>query len=633
VLNSGQILLLISVALSGICSVLSIRGEYLKRSRQVFLLTNLSFIFLFAAFCFLASRYITSDFSYINVFQNSNSLKPLLYKITGLWGNHEGSMLLFLMILNIYTFCFCNFSNYKNKIFALTVQNFLGFLIGIYIFFVSDPFLQFSNNIPLEGAGLNPLLQDVGLASHPPLLYLGYAGFSLAFSIAITAINLKEEGVEWALEIKFWSLISFAFLSLGVMLGSWWAYRELGWGGFWFWDPVENSSLLPWLVGLALIHSLLSTKKFELLKNLTLCLAVASFLASIFGFFIVRSGVLSSVHSFASDPSRGIFMLVIMVLICLTGFYNLIFKGMASKTAPIELGLISRYGLILMNILLLVILSFTLILAILYPLILDFTSQHKITIGEPYFNLVYIPISLLMAFIMVYTPFIKWPRENILPPLKKSSISFLFSLIITCTIKYLYPEQLTLRPFFGTLFGLWLITSLLWLLITRFFKKEKISKGFFAMAVSHIGFGILLLSISLKVSFEQEKHHIFKLDKKLDFAGYEIKLKSYNIGKASNYFFQSADFLAISDDGKRAILSPENRVYMPKLTKTHESDILSKFFSDFYIVLGESEKTEKGEVLFPAKIYYRPFISLIWLSAVIIALGAIISVLPSRKNI
>lgn len=630
-LNLGQILLLISLVLSGFSALGFFRNGTLS-NKQITYLTNFNFLSVSLAFIFLTSRYIISDFSYINVFENSNSLKPLIYKITGVWGNHEGSMLLFLFLLNIYSFLFCNFSKYKNKEQVLTIQNLISFLLCLYIYFVSDPFIQFADETPIEGAGLNPLLQDIGLASHPPILYLGYSGFSLAFSLAIIAAKNQEEGVEWALTSRFWSLISFSFLTIGVALGSWWAYRELGWGGFWFWDSVENSSLLPWLVGLALIHCLLSTKKFGFSKNLALCLSVFSFIMSIFGFFIVRSGILSSVHSFASDPTRGIFMLSIMVIITIFGFYNIIFKNLRSDEPTIELGIISRYGLILGNILLLAVLAFTLILAILYPVIMEFISNDKISIGQPYFNAVYIPISLLMALIMVYTPYIKWPREKLWPPIKKSINSLLFSIIITAIVKFKYPDEVTIRPMIGLFFGLWILSSLLFLLIIRKLKGEKISQGFFAMCVSHIGFGLLLVAISLKVSFELEKHLIFKPNDKIQFAGYNIGFKGYSIGKRDNYFFQSADFLLVNKkNDKRVVLTPENRVYMPKLTKTHESAIYHRLFSDVYLVLGESIAQKKG-YKFPVRIFYKPFTSYIWIAAFIIALGAFIGILPNRKK-
>jgi cytochrome c-type biogenesis protein CcmF len=629
-LNFGQILLLMSFTLCGICGVFSIKKEYIKRPQQIYLYLNIANILALIAFIFLLGKYVTSDFSYVNVYENSNSLKPLFYKITGVWGNHEGSMLLFYLILSTYTFLFNNFSKYKNKSLALCIQSLIIFLFGFYIFFASDPFLQFGSNIPPEGVGLNPLLQDIGLAMHPPILYLGYAGFSLAYSIAITAIQNKEDEEDWILETKKWSLISWSFLSIGVALGSWWAYRELGWGGFWFWDPVENTSLLPWLFGTALIHSLLSSKKFGLVKNLSLILAVLSFVVGVFGFFIVRSGILSSVHSFASDPIRGIMMLIITLIILLFGFYHVFFKGLKSKTPPFELSIFSRHGLILSNTLISLTLAFTLFIAILYPVILEMFFEKKITVGEPYFNAVYIPISFLLLFFMVFTPYLKWPKERLMLALKKSSKSFLSSLLIVIILKSLFSENITARVFLGIFLGSWLIFSLGGLLLVRKVKKEKISKGFFAMAVAHIGFGLLVLSISVKTGFELEKHIVMSVGDKTEFANFKIKLTGYQIAKKYNYFLQSANF-KISQNKETFKLYPENRIYMPKFTKTSESAIHYGLFSDFYISMGESIQNAENDYSFPVKIYYKPFISFIWLSCLIIALGGLIAILPSRN--
>lgn len=556
---------------------------------------------------------------------------PLLYKITASWGNHEGSMLLFLLLLNGYNFLFINFSKYKTRFLVSSIQSLIIFLFGIYIYFVSDPFMQFSANIPTEGGGLNPILQDFALSIHPPLLYLGYAGFSLSYSIAMAAIITQEKDEDWVLSSKTWSLIAFAFLSMGVLLGSWWAYRELGWGGYWFWDPVENTSLLPWLVSLALIHSLLSSKKFGLVKNLTFSLSTLTFIISGFGFFIVRSGILSSVHSFATDPIRGIFMLLLIVLITIWPLYFLTKKGLESKKSPIILGIISRHGLILINIMLLLVLAFILVMAILYPIILEIFFETKISVGEPYFNLVYIPISLILLFFMVYTPYIKWPRETLKKPFFKSAPSLIMSLVLSVIIYYLYPQNISLKLLLAITLSLWVIISLSQILITRSIKGDKISRGFLAMCVSHIGFGLLGVSISLNAAFEDSLQKTIKLNEEVEIAGFKLTPETYEVSKGENYFTRKVNFHVKKAD-KEFNLTPENRVYMPKFTKTYESDILSTIFYDFYIVMGESSEENEGEYLFQAKIYYKPFIGFIWLSAVIIAVGALIAAIPKNKQ-
>ncbi len=647
-MNPGQILL--ALALAG--TVFQFVGVLINQKNILFSQKNLSvltFAFCFLALGFLAYKYVISDFSYLNVFQNSNTLKPLLYKITGIWGNHEGSMLLFSLLLSTHTCVYAIFSKSLYKDYVLHTQSMILSLLLGYTYFVSSPFEMIAVNspdeIPLQGMGLNPLLQDIGLAIHPPILYLGYSALSIIFSYAIVVCRKNIEAKIWGELVKSWVMFSWSFITIGVALGSWWAYRELGWGGFWFWDPVENISLMPWLVTLGLLHSLLYTRKFGGLNRTSIFLGLLSFLVALAGFFFVRSGILSSVHSFASDPTRGVAMLVILMIVKLYALYVFVVNFKKLKPDIVEnYSAFSRQALVLSNAIISVCLAFTIYLGIVYPIILDVFNIQKISVGEPYFNQTFIPITILLLFIMVFTPYIKWQNENLKNVVKKSYKSFLFSLIATLALYYLYQGKFNLRAILAFFTGLWVIAALLETLIPRFLKKEKISRGFFAMSVAHIGFGMLCIFISILISLESERTFSLKDGQSKKIGNYKIELKKSEISKGKNYFYQKAYF-DISEGNHKFKLSPENRIYFPAMNKTFESGINYNLERDFYLVMGESYEDEKaattkpdskpevtqGEYIFPIKLYIKPFMVFLWISACIIAAGGFIAMTVRKK--
>lgn len=638
-INLGQIFLSLAVAISAIQFFSGVFQVNFSRER----LTKASFALVLMAFIFLVNRYCVSDFSYLNVFENSHTTKPLIYKISGVWGNHEGSMLLFALILSAYSLCFAVFSkDDQNKEDVLLYQGLISFLILSYVFFFSDPFekinpelIKMAGGVIAEGKGLNPLLQDFGLALHPPILYLGYAGFSVIFSYAIVAMRKKVEPQIFAENIRVYSLVSWSFLGAGIALGSWWAYRELGWGGFWFWDPVENSSLVPWLISSALLHSAIYTRKFGGYTMLTVFLALNSFIFALVGFFLVRSGILSSVHSFAADPNRGIVMLVIVAI--LSGYSMYLYgKNIYAyfKPSNYRYSLFSRQIHISLNVVLFLSLTVTILLGLFYPLILQILDINSISVGEPYFEKVFLPLSGLLAFVAIFTPFVKW-HDNKVSKLLKILPSFVVSVIVLLGVNFYYSKSFGLFSISMIFVGLWLFISMLELYILRIFDKNgKVTRGLNVLFLSHGGFGLLIVFITLLVNLESADEAVISKVQPLKLeAGGRVSFNSAEISKGDNYLFHKVSFDVLDEfDVKLASLNPENRVYFPDLKKTYEVDVKFDGVSDYYMVMGASDDAkdpDKYEV--PVRFYIKPFMMYVWLAMAMVALGGFVALYPRKK--
>lgn len=647
-LNTGQIIFLVPLILCALQVAKHISDlsnkSFLKINFSHDFLTKASFLTILLSFFFLIHLFIISDFSYNLVLQNSHTAKPLLYKISGVWGNHEGSMLLFLLILSAYSFVYAITSKQPDEVIGhqkisvkdrvLGTQSTLLFLLLLYTYFTSNPFDATPEQFlgADEGFGLNPLLQDIGLALHPPLLYTGYAGLSIAFSYAIYVLHYKINGKKWTEYLRPWVLFSWSFLALGIGMGSWWAYRELGWGGFWFWDPVENISLVPWLLATALIHTILVTKKFNRFAFITIFLALISFMSSLLGFFLVRSGVLSSVHTFAADPTRGTIMLAILFSIVAYSFTLFGIRYGQIKFIPEgQMFGVSREVGILFQVVLLIAMTFTILLGIFYPLILEMFFKKRISVGEPYFNMIFIPISLAFILLAVFAPILKWQREKLSTVIKKSLFSFVLSTGFAVYLITYYPLEVSAHLAFSAFACAWLAISAPEVIIRRLLKKEKVSKGFTSMIISHAAFGLLGLAITLKVSFETDNQFVFREGDTKEFAGYNLKLDSSEVNKGANYFSQKAKFSMKENGGEAKKFSPENRIYFPDLTKTHEADIGSSILKDVYVVLGQTEQESENSFAFPTRVYVKPFIFFIWFSVVMMAFGGLLAMLPKRK--
>ena len=577
------------------------------------------------SFALLMYSHIISDFSILNVYQNSHTTKPLLYKISGVWGNHEGSMLLWILVLTIFNYFIFKLYNKSNSIFIAKTLNIQAFITTGFILFTvltSNPFEKMILEYD-DGLGFNPILQDPALAIHPPLLYIGYVGFSAAFSISVATLTLNnDEKVPWYNYMKPFVLAAWTFLTIGIALGAVWAYYELGWGGWWFWDPVENASFMPWLLGTALLHSLIIVEKRKSLQAWVLLLAILAFLLSVIGTFLVRSGILTSVHTFALDPSRGIY---ILAFIALLGGYSLVLFGKKSKKyfSTNYFALFSREGSILINNILLKIICATVFLGTIYPLLIEAFTNNKISVGEPYFNSTAVPIMLPAILVMGVGPILAWNKEEKSKIFKKIFPSIILTGIISVLFFSIYGSY-SFIGIAGIILAFWIISNNIILL----FKKNKnFSSG---MLIAHLGIGLLILGITGSSIWQEEKITRLQIDTSTQINKYNIIFKEINEVKGPNYVAIKGNF-TVYDEKENIItkLEPENRYYPITNIFTTEASIHTNLSRDLYIVLGEGN-LNKGWVV---KIYYNPLVIWIWIGALIIFIGGIVSINSNLRKI
>ena len=569
------------------------------------------------SFLILMYLHITSDFTVLNVFQNSHSSKPLIYKIAGVWGNHEGSMLLWILVLTFFNYFIFKLLNKKNSVFILKTLSTQAFIsIGFILFTVltSNPFERM---IPAEsdGLGFNPILQDPALAIHPPLLYIGYVGFSAAFSISIAALSLNNnEKFFWYTYMKPFVVAAWTFLSIGIALGSIWAYYELGWGGWWFWDPVENASFMPWLLGTALLHSLIIVEKRKSLQTWVLLLSILTFLLSVIGTFLVRSGILTSVHTFALDPSRGIYILAFTALL---GIYSLSLFSRKSKNFFDRnyFNFFSREGSILINNVLMVVVCASVFLGTIYPLLIEAFTSNKISVGEPYYNSVVVPIIIPAILVMGIGPLLAWEKEKKIQILKKIIPSIVVTVITTFFI-FIFYQSYSLMGIIGIILAFWIISNNLLILIKR---EKKYPLG---MIIAHLGVGLLILGITGSSVWQEEKIARIKINEKIEIKKYIINFEKMDEIKGPNYVALQGTF-SVYNPEKNIVtkLKPQNRYYPVTNIFTTEASIHTNLFRDLYIVLGEGNLNEGWVV----RTYYNPLVIWIWIGAVIIFLGGIAS--------
>ena len=577
------------------------------------------------SFFLLMYAYIVSDFSVLNVFQNSHTTKPLLYKISAVWGNHEGSMLLWILVLTTFNYFIFKLYSEKNSIFILKTLEIQAFItIGFILFTVltSNPFERI-DVVNSNGLGFNPILQDPALAIHPPLLYIGYVGFSAAFSMSVATLVLNNNlKVSWYSYMKPFVVVAWSFLSIGIALGSIWAYYELGWGGWWFWDPVENASFMPWLLGTALLHSLIIVEKRKSLQAWVLLLSILVFLLSVVGTFLVRSGILTSVHTFALDPSRGIY---ILLFIAILGGYSLIQFGINSKKyfSNSYFSFFSKEGSILVNNILMVVVCSTVFLGTIYPLLIEAFTNEKISVGEPYFNSTVIPIMIPAILVMGIGPILSWGKENKLKIFKKISPSILLTVIMTIFIFVIY-DSFNLLGVVGIILAFWIIINNIIILI------KKVKNYSISMIVAHLGIGFLILGITASTIWQDEKITRMQINSETEINKFNIVFKEINEVKGTNYVAIQGNFL-VYDKEKNFItkLSPENRFYPITNIFTTEASIHTNLIRDLYIVLGDGNINEGWVV----RIYHNPLVIWIWIGALTIFFGGIISAKSSLKKI
>ena len=583
------------------------------------------------AFGALTQAYVTSDFSVLNVVDNSHSAKPLLYKISGVWGNHEGSMLLWALILALFGAAVAIFGNnlpdtLRSRVLAIQALIGVGFLA--FLLFTSNPFARVFP-APPDGNGLNPLLQDPGLAFHPPLLYLGYVGYSVTYAFAVAALLEGRVDAAWARWVRPWALAAWCFLTLGIALGSWWAYYILGWGGFWFWDPVENASLMPWLAGTALLHSAIVVEKRDALKSWTVLLALLAFSLSLLGTFLVRSGVLTSVHAFAQDPSRGMFILAFLLLVTGGGLALYAWRAPQLQGGGLFQP-VSREGALILNNLLLCTLAATVLLGTLYPLFLDLLTGNKVSVGPPFFNATFVPLCAPLFAALCVGPFLGWKRAELWPALMRLRIALVVSLAAIAVAMTMIDSRSTLAALaFG--FGVWLIVGSLASLTDRVRSGtlRTIPRSTLGMVIAHASLGVVVLGSVATSSWNTELMQTMKPGDRIAFAGYTVVLERMDEVRGPNYIAERAT-LNVSVGGKPyTVLQPERRLFTVQRRQVAETAIQTNLLRDFYATLGEGDP-KQGWVI---RLYLNPLAPWIWLGAALCALGGFVSLSDRRLRI
>jgi len=622
--NLGNILLFLNVILS--LSIIYTANRNLKISggvdKNIFQLSLIQSTSIIICFFVLIAAFIVSDFSLITVYQNSHSLKPLFYKIAGTWGNHEGSLLLWAIILSIFSFLFLVYNKNhpkKFRLLTLIIQNILILGFIFFILFNSNPFSKISP-IPSEGLGLNPILQDPALAIHPPLLYVGFVGASIYFSAAIASLITNYSEKSFSLSIKNWVLISWCFQTLGILVGSIWAYYELGWGGFWFWDPVENASLLPWFAMTALFHSLIAFEKRNLFYFWVIILCLITFTLSVTGTFLVRSGILNSVHTFASDPARGIYILIFLSLM-IFGSIFLLFKKY--KKENYDLNQNSKETFILVNNWFMMFYLITVLLGTIYPIFTDALTDNKISVGPPFYNAIIFPVVVVFLLFMALGPKAKWIKnkfENI-----RTYILILTGAIgLNLAIMFFFKSYSILSNFI-IISALFLIISSL-LDVAKALKKNKLD---FARIISHTSFGFLVLFIGLNDIFSLEKDYNIKLGETKKFDNYSIQLQNLELKNYKNYqaVIGKLEIKNINSNHTN-ILNPEIRIYDKPKTLTYEAAIKTSLIKDYYLTMSNIDRSDYYNIKFQKK----PLMAWIWISVIMIVVGGSIRLFTNAKN-
>lgn len=594
-----------------------------------------SFVLVLASFICLTISFINNDFSVAYVANHSNTQLPVYYRISAVWGAHEGSLLLWVLILTGWMAAVAIFSKSLPKQLLTRVLGVMGLIaVGFIAFtlFTSNPFDRALPFIPIDGADLNPLLQDFGLIVHPPMLYMGYVGFSVVFAFAIAGLLQGELDHHWAKWSRPWTTVAWIFMSLGIALGSWWAYYELGWGGWWFWDPVENASFMPWLAGTALIHSLAATEKRGVFKSWTALLAILTFSLSLLGTFLVRSGVLTSVHSFANDPVRGRFILIFLGIV--VGASLIIYAIQSSKIrSKNNFGLFSRETALLFNNALLAIVTFVVLLGTLHPLIIEAFTGNKSSVGPPYFNLMF---SIFMIPILLLMPIgqqINWKQEPIKPLLAKYWLWAISSILVAIAVVVIVGRTFEPMAIIGTSLGLWVVAGCAKFILgqtknSKSFRVglKKINRSYWGMIVAHFGVAITVLGVVLTSYFSIEKNLKIHRGETVIVEDLTVEFYDFNNYQGPNYLASAGSFKVYSDDDLIADLHPEKRKYNASQMVMTEADIDAGLFRDVYVVMGEP----LDDGAWAISLYYKPFVRWIWLGAIFMALGGILAVTDKR---
>jgi len=595
------------------------------------------FLFLLLAFVCLAYSFVVNDFSVLYVANNSNTALPIYYRISAVWGAHEGSLLLWVLALAGWGFAVAIFSRSLPQDLLARVLSVMGMIsIGFLLFTLatSNPFDRLFP-AALQGRDLNPLLQDPGLVIHPPMLYMGYVGFSVAFAFAIAALISGEMDSAWVRWSRPWANLAWVFLTIGIALGSWWAYQELGWGGWWFWDPVENASFMPWLAGTALIHSLAVTEKRSTFKSWTILLSIIVFSLSLLGTFLVRSGVLVSVHSFASDPARGVYILGFLALVVGGSLTLYAWRAMRfSSTSQYEI--VSKETMLLVNNVLLIVAMLTILIGTLYPLFEDALGMPKSSVGAPYFEAVFVPLMLPLVFMMALGPVAKWRRENLGELLNRLKVLAILAIVVGAVLPLAIYGNNTVMTGIGIAAAAWVILSSIYAVARLVSKRDaktpllkayaKVPKAMYGMLLAHFGMGIFIIGVVFTSSFSDQVEQAVKVGEKISVAGYDFILEGVGPVKGPNYDAMRGSVRVEKSEQLLTTLLPEKRIYNVQRNAMTEASIYTGVFADLYVALGEPVTQDEWGL----RVYYRPFIQWIWMGCLLMSLGGIVGALDRR---
>jgi cytochrome c-type biogenesis protein CcmF len=639
----GHYALVLALALGLIQSVVPVIGA--RRYDAVLMrLANytalMQFAFVALSFLALIICYVTSDFSVATVYENSHSMMPLVYRVTSVWGNHEGSMLLWVLILSLFGALVAGFGGNLPttlKAYVLSVQSWIACAFYLFILITSNPFLRLPQ-APFEGHDLNPILQDIGLAIHPPLLYLGYVGFSIAFSFAIAALIEGRIDAAWARWVRPWTLAAWIFLTVGIAMGSYWAYYELGWGGFWFWDPVENASLMPWLAGTALLHSAVVMEKRNALKIWTLLLAILAFSLSLIGTFLVRSGVLTSVHTFANDPARGVFILAILVIFIGGGLTLFAWRAPMLKQGGL-FAPISREAALVLNNLFLTTACLTVFVGTLYPLALEALTGDKISVGPPFFNLTFAPLFIPLLLAMPFGPLMAWKRGDIFGAAQRLMAAFGIAFIVIVLTFTVGDRSSILAPFgiglaaFVMIGAMVDIAERIGLFRVSFSVVRQRAAGLprsaWGTALAHTGIAVTLLGIVCVSAWASERIVALKPSETVSISGYELSFDGVVQRSGANYRELAARFTVREGGVPIGVMEPSKRSFASRSTTTTEAALMTRGVSQLYLSLGDTNSDGSVSV----RLYHKPMVLLIWLGAVVMGLGGTLSLSDRRLRV
>jgi len=632
----GHFSLILALCMALVQSILPLIGASTGRFGWVMLAipaARVQCFFVSFAFGVLTYAFISNDFTLAYVANNSDPSLPVYYRITAVWGAHEGSILLWTLILSFWTVAVTIFSSsltvvFRGRVIAIMGLVSIGFLL--FMLFTSNPFGRLFP-APQGGNDLNPLLQDPGMIIHPPMLYTGYVGFSVVFAFAVAALLGGQLDSAWARWSRPWTTVAWMFLSLGITLGSWWAYYELGWGGWWFWDPVENASFMPWLAGTALIHSLAATEKRGVFKNWTVLLAICAFGLSLLGTFLVRSGVLTSVHAFATDPARGIFVLTLL------GFYIGGALALYAWRAPDMIKgnsfeLVSKETMLLINSVCLTIAMFTVLFGTVYPIITEALSWGKISVGKPYFDTVFIPLMLPTTLVLAFGVIARWRSDRLLRLWQRLKYFCIGSIVAGGLLVFMLADNAYIYTVLAVILALWITSTTLYAVYERLRSQPgqgRLSPAFAGMSLAHIGFAVSIIGVALTSYYSSEKHARMGPGDTISLAGYEFQMQDLRDVPGPNYTATEA-VLRVTRDGKEVtMLRSQKRVYKVRGMPMTEAGIDTGLFRDLYFSLGEALDARDWSV----RVYHRPFVRWIWLGGLFMALGGLLAVTDRRYRL